>query len=68
MHLVSVTFLATVLCGRELQGGRGQANVISEVVSGVYLQLCGVGLPASVLRVSGLLYELLSPQCFPPFV
>ena len=53
---------------REHGGGRGPVNVISEVVFGVYLQLCGVRLPVSVLRVVGLLYELLSPQCFPPFV
>ena len=65
---VSVIFLLTVLCWSMLQGGRGPANVISKVVFGVYLQLCGVRLPVSVLRVVGLLYELLSPQCFPPFV
>ena len=48
MHYVSVIFLLTVLCGSMVEGGRGPANVISEVVFGVYLQLCGVRLPVSV--------------------
>lgn len=48
-------------CCRE---GRGPANVISKVVFGVYLQLCGVRLPVSVLvvlRVVTIVWIIVSP-------